>query len=183
MNTKEKKLIAVFLLIAVPYGGYHLFCACKNWANKPIEMKYMPSLFSSSIPLIVKTSPQTLKNNVSPKTKVLSVKFSEEMKRGYCAWCISSEKTVATPKTSGKKAVSFSNDFLTCSLKVKLKPDKIYGLTLNPPKHPTFRSKRGKVLPPYAYIFATANKDGSPTEIPQALIDKVNKYNKIHTEK
>ena len=103
-------------------------------------------------PVVVKTLPEAGSTNVSPGVVEIRVTFSKEMRDGTWSWATawpgSHAKIVEKPK--------YDSDQRTCTLKVKLEPNKAYGYWLNSQKFTNFKDKQGLAAVPYLLTFQTA---------------------------
>ncbi|MEN6383956.1 MAG: tetratricopeptide repeat protein [Phycisphaerales bacterium] len=127
----------------------------------------------SQRPVVIKTSPQNFANNVSPDSKEITVTFDKEMYRYGFAWV---QKGQPFPQRTGD--IHFSDDGFMCSMPVKLEPGKYYVIGINTPPYMSFKSN-AEMQPAqeFAFVFATTDENGNPTEIPQKIIAESEKIN------
>ena len=52
----------------------------------------------------------------------------------------------------------YLQDGKTCSVSVRLKPDRTYAIWINTPKFKNFRDRQGRSAVPYLLVFRTAKK-------------------------
>jgi bla regulator protein BlaR1 len=81
------------------------------------EGRTVPAQTSSSPPVVVKTTPKTLANDVSADLNQLTVTFSQQMKDKSWAWV---QLDAPYPETTGKPY--YDEEKKTCTLPVKLEP-------------------------------------------------------------
>ncbi len=118
------------------------------------------------------TYPAVYDNKVPATLEALQVNFNTAMRDRSWSWTGSGERY---PKLDGE--VSYDSSITTCRMPVKLEPGKVYMVGINSPSHKNFKSKDGIPATPFVLIFATANPDGSPTEIPTELIEYARRIN------
>ena len=105
----------------------------------------------SVAPVVVKTVPEAGTKDVVPGEAEIKVTFSKEMTNGSWSW--SSAWKDSTPEFVGKP--SYDADKKTCTVKVKLEPNKSYGLWLNSQNFHGFKDSNGHVAVPYLLVFQT----------------------------
>jgi hypothetical protein len=120
-------------------------------------------------PVIVKTSPEFGKTDVSPDLDKISVTFDQPMRDGSWAWCQYGENY---PEVTGMP--SFDKNFLTCSMPIRLQPGQVYLVGLNTPPYEGFHSRSGITARPGVMVFATKDPNGNPTPIPEQMMKKAN---------
>ncbi|MBU8902173.1 MAG: hypothetical protein KOO69_05505 [Victivallales bacterium] len=177
-------------VLRVPAKPYMLLFATQTIDGKPTEIpqKYIAMLKKSNSrkapkiqkfqtiaksPKIVKTFPRTYDNNVTPGEATMMVQFDQEMIDKIWAWCYMSKSMF--PKTKGKPWYDETKKI--CRLKCKLKPGKIYWVSINSKTANSFTSKKGCRAIPYVIVFATRGVNGKPTLIPQKYLDAAKKIN------
>ena len=123
-------------------------------------------------PAVVKTDPVVYKNDVPASLDKIVVEFNSEMQDGSWSWTGGGE---TYPETTGKPYYDSSKT--KCTLPVKLAPGKVYVIGINSPKYKNFKSESGRPAKPYVVMFATSDKNGNPTEIPQDLLNQIKQIN------
>lgn len=126
----------------------------------------------SKRPVVVQTSPQTLDTAVNPDTTEISVTFDQPMMNFSWSWVGGGEHY---PKTTGEPR--YDKARMTCTLPVKLQPGHWYWIGINSEKHVYFQTERHTPVRPYVILFATADENGNPTEIPEAYIEEAKRIN------
>ncbi len=124
-------------------------------------------------PVVVKTAPETFANDVSPDLDKLAVTFDQKMADGAWAWV---RWDAPYPETVGSPY--YDEEKKTCTLPVKLEPGRAYLVAFNIEPYIGFRNTAGKAAAPYVLVFATKDKDGRPTPIPEELITRAKSINK-----
>jgi beta-lactamase regulating signal transducer with metallopeptidase domain len=128
-------------------------------------------------PVVVKTTPVTYANDVSPDLNNLTVTFNQRMADKSWAWV---RWDAPYPETVGQPY--YDNKKRTCTLPVKLEPGKAYLVAFNIEPYIGFVNAAGEPARPYVLVFATKDKDGKPTPIPEELIAKAKSVNDIVPE-
>lgn len=105
----------------------------------------------SVAPVVVKTVPEAGSKDVAPGEMEIKVTFSKEMADQSWSWATAWKDS--TPTVIGKP--HFDAAMKTCTLKVKLEPNKTYGYWINSQKFTGFRCKQGKAAVPYFFVFQT----------------------------
>jgi Bacterial Ig-like domain len=105
----------------------------------------------SIAPVVVKTVPEAGSKDVSPGIVEIKVTFSKEMMDQSWSWSSAWENS--TPESLGK--ASYGSDLKTCTMKVKLEPNKTYGYWLNSQNFHGFKDKQGHSAIPYLLVFQT----------------------------
>ena len=126
----------------------------------------------NSPPVVVKTTPKTLANDVSADLNQLTVTFSQQMTDKSWSWV---QWDAPYPETTGKPY--YDEEKKTCTLPVKLEAGKAYLVAFNIEPYLGFVNSEGKPAKPYVLVFATKDKDGKPTPIPEDLITKAKSVN------
>ena len=125
-------------------------------------------------PKIINTFPKCLKNDVDYGEITLSVEFNKPMLNNSWSWCRISKDMF--PDKIEKPF--FDKDQKTCKMKGILKPGNVYWIGLNSGRFRGFYDAEKKLTAlPYILIFATKDKNGNPTPIPQKYINAANKVN------
>ena len=136
------------------------------------EGRTVPAQTSGSPPAVVRTTPATFANDVSADLNQLTVTFSQQMKDKSWAWV---QLDAPYPETTGKPY--YDEEKKTCTLPVKLEPGKAYLVAFNVEPYIGFVNLAGSPVKPYILVFATKDKDGKPTPIPEDLITKAKSIN------
>ena len=123
-------------------------------------------------PQVIFTSPSAMSNNVDPETDKIVVKFNQPMMPKSFSWTGGGE---SFPKVTGTPF--YDTKLTTCTLPVRLEPGHVYWVGVNSPNHKYFQTKDKIPADRYVILFATKNKDGTPTAIPPELIKKAKKIN------
>ncbi|MGD0551089.1 MAG: M56 family metallopeptidase [Sedimentisphaerales bacterium] len=126
----------------------------------------------SSPPAVVKTTPVTFANDISPDLNNLTVTFNQRMTDKSWSWTGGGE---TLPKMAGQP--SYDQAGTTCRLPVSLEPGKVYWVGINSPSFQNFKSVSGTPAKQYVILFATKGSDGKPTPIPEDLITKAKSVN------
>jgi hypothetical protein len=143
-----------------------------NWTGQSDGKDKQTMSESAAPPLVVKTSPQALSNDIEPSLSEITVTFNQPMTDESWSW-IGGGKTY--PKTTGKP--SYDPNRTTCSLPVKLEPGKVYWVGINNPSFQGFKSEAGVPAKRYVIMFATKDPNGNPTPIPDNLLAQAKKIN------
>lgn len=127
-------------LSAVGYMAVAQGCGTPTQAANPV----------ASPPSVVSTSPSNGDTNVDPRTRQISVQFSQPMQSGW--------SFVVSPhgKTPALARPTLSPDKRTITADVVLEPGTTYALWLNSPSHRNFISAKGRPAAPYHYEFSTS---------------------------
>lgn len=102
-------------------------------------------------PVVVQMTPSNGAEGVSPETRELRVTFSRPMGPGF-SWTGGGPEYPERPEGLSPR---WSDDRRTCTLPVRLAPNRSYRLGLNSPSHNNFRSEAGVPLVPISYSFRT----------------------------
>ncbi|MEI9961730.1 MAG: DUF4019 domain-containing protein [Limisphaerales bacterium] len=105
-------------------------------------------------PVVVKTIPEAGTSNVSPGEVEIKVTFSKEMRDHSWSW--SSVWKDSTPDFIGDP--KYDANHKTCSVKVKLEPNKTYGFWLNSQNFHNFKDAQGHAAVPYLLVFQTGTE-------------------------
>lgn len=121
-------------------------------------------------PVVIDSFPKTYSNDVSPDVDKLTVTFDQEMIKGNFSWV---KWNWRFPETPGK--AYYDEKGRTCSLPVKLEPGTAYLVRINAKQYSNFMNLKGVRAQPFVLVFATKDKDGNPTPIPEKML-KFAKY-------
>ena len=102
-------------------------------------------------PVVTKTVPESGSKDVAPGVVEIKVTFSKEMANGSWSW--SSAWQNSTPEVIDKP--KYNADHTTCSIRVKLEPNKTYAYWLNSENFHNFRDRQGHPSVPYLLVFQT----------------------------
>ena len=111
-------------------------------------------------PVVVKTVPEAGSTDVPPGEFIIKVTFSKKMRTHSWTW--SSAWQNSTPDFVGDP--KYDKAVRTCSVKVKLEPNKTYGFWLNSQNYHGFADSDGRPAVPYLLAFKTkaaADDDGT----------------------
>ena len=124
-----------------------LISAVCQFAPLPSRVEHVETM----PPVVVKTVPEAGSKNVPPGDYVIKVTFSKRMRDQSWSWSSAWENS--EPDFIG--APQYDDTNRTCSLKVKLEPNKTYGFWLNTPKYHGFCDRAGRPVVPYLLVFKT----------------------------
>lgn len=102
-------------------------------------------------PVVIKTIPEAGTTNVQPGEIEIQVTFSKPMHDHSWSWSTAWQDS--TPEFIGKP--QYDDDQKTCTVKVKLAPNKTYGFWLNSQKFHGFQDAQGHSAVPYLLVFQT----------------------------
>ena len=125
-------------------------------------------------PRVVVTHPSPLADNVSPALKTISVTFTEPMGRGY-SWVQFDDDY---PDVVGKPY--FDTNESTCFLPCTLEPGQVYRVGINSDKFQHFQSRYGMAAKPFLLVFATQDRKGNATPIPEDWVKQAERVNAKH---
>lgn len=131
---------------------------------------------ASGKPKILSTTPVALATDVDPSLTAITVTFDQRMRDQSWSWTGGGE---TYPTTTGKP--SYDSARTTCTLPVKLEPGKAYWIGINSPSHKNFASANNVPADWYAIAFATQDKDGNPTPIPDDMLQRAKGINSRHS--
>jgi tetratricopeptide (TPR) repeat protein len=134
--------------------------------------KLVPSAQPSSVPMVVRTTPEALKNDVSPDLKEITVTFDQPMMDQSWSWAGGGE---TYPKLTGP--FHYNENRTTCIMPMSLEPGKVYWVGINSPSHRNFKNEEGIPARRYVILFATRGADGKPTPIPEDWLAKARSVN------
>ena len=122
---------------------------------------------AKAAPLVVKTTPAALADNVDPSLGKMTVTFDRPMIDKSWSWTGGGE---TYPEAAGE--ISYDAARTTCTMPVKLQPGKVYWVGVNSPSHKNFKSADGTPAARYVILFATKSADGKPTPLPEDLVKR-----------
>jgi len=125
-----------------------------------------------SAPQVISTTPIAFSKDVSPDLKQITVTFDQPMMNLSWSWVGGGE---TYPETTGRPR--YDSKKLTCTLPVKLEAGKFYWVGINSPQFTNFQTEKGVPAVPYVILFATKDKDGNPTDIPENFIEDAEEIN------
>ncbi len=159
----------------VPAGPYVILFATRSADGKPTPIPEDLAAQAKAInqaaggastgPMVMRTTPPTLANEVPASLKKITVTFDQPMMDGSWSWTQRDEESF--PKLAGQP--SYDSLRKSCSLPVELEPGKVYWVGVNSSQHLTFQTADGVPAKPYVILFATQSADGKPTPIPEDL--------------
>jgi tetratricopeptide (TPR) repeat protein len=134
--------------------------------------KKLPKAARPSRPIVIKTNPIALANDVSPDLDKITVTFDRPMMDQSWSWTGGGD-------TLPQKTGSFSYDSArtTCTFPTKLAPGKVYWLGVNSRDYKFFQTTARVPAQQYVILFATKTADGKPTPIPQDMLDEAKTIN------
>ena len=106
-------------------------------------------------PVVIRTSPIAGSTMIDPATTKIHVTFSQKMVDK--SWSFVMQDKTSFPKLVGTP--SFNPDLRTCTVNVKLEPNKTYIIWINSAKFANFKGESGKTALPYLLSFKTAGKE------------------------
>jgi hypothetical protein len=133
---KIKTLLTALLIGAV--------CQFAPQTSRAQDIDSMP-------PVVVKTVPEAGAKNVEPGEYVIKITFSKKM--GDHSWSWSTVWQNSSPDFIDDPQYDAAHK--TCSVKVKLEPNKTYGFWLNSENYHNFRDSDGHAAVPYLLVFKT----------------------------
>ena len=123
-------------------------------------------------PVVLQVSPDTLDRAVNPNLTEISVTFDQPMMNLSWSWVGGGEHF---PETTGEP--HYDKERKTCTLPVKLKPGHWYFVGINSEKYVYFQTEKHIPAKPYVILFATADENGNPTDIPSDYIEEAERVN------
>ncbi len=123
-------------------------------------------------PRVVSTSPQDFTNDVSPDLTEITVTFDKPMMNLSWSWVGGGE---TFPEMAGQPR--YDRTKTTCTLPVKLQPGKFYWVGINSQKFKNFQTDKHIPAVPYVILFATKDRFGKPTPIPENFIEEAKLIN------
>ena len=148
----------------------------RNNAEAALKMLPEPTTMKMSQPVVIDTEPENYANDVSPQTGQLSVTFDQPMfdrSWSWVQWNYPFPEIVGDPYYDAKKT--------TCTLPVKLEPGRAYIVMINSESYTGFTNNQRIPAQPYALVFATTDRNGNPTPIPQDMLAKAKETNAIQS--
>jgi len=133
------------------------------------------TVVDGSIPLVVSTVPAAFEDSVSHELEEMTVTFNQPMMNLSWSWVGGGD---TFPEMTGQPRYNKSKT--TCTLPVELEPGKFYWVGINSPQHKYFQTVMGIPAQPYVILFATRDKDGKPTAIPENFIEEAKEINSLH---
>ena len=144
----------------------------RNNAEAALKMLSESPMTKFSRPVVISTVPTNYANDVSPELSKISVTFDQPMADKSWSWV---RWNYLYPQTTGKPNYDLTKT--TCTLPVKLEPGKAYFVRINAEPYMSFRSSQGISAQPYVLVFATKDKSGSLTPIPEDMLAKAKEIN------
>jgi hypothetical protein len=143
-----------------------------NWTRQSAGEGKQTISEGTKPPVVVKTSPQALSNDIDTSLSAITATFDQPMMDKSWSWTGGGE---TYPKTTGQP--SYGPNRTTCSLPVKLEPGKVYWVGINSPSYQNFKSEAGSPAKRYVILFATRDPNGNPTPLPGVLLAKARAIN------
>lgn len=168
-STRTEKQLLVEMLKDTP--TLTLLKAKRVYGNELAAHKAKKQLSLPSRPRVVRTYPNTLSFDVDPKTTEISVTFDQPMMNLSWSWVGGD----FYPETTGNP--KYDKERKTCALPVKLKAGNFYWIGINSEKFVYFQTEKHVPAMPYVILFATADENGNPTEIPTEYIEEAKRIN------
>jgi hypothetical protein len=145
----------------VPAARYVIVFATRGADGKPTEIparmlaetKAINAAAEKAEPVVVKTEPAALKDDVPATLEKLTVTFDQEMLNGSWSW---TGGGATFPERVGD--ISYDAGHKACTMPVKLEPGKVYRVGINSPSHQNFRNVGGVPVRGYVLVFATAGE-------------------------
>ena len=162
---RKKWLVSISILVLI-IAGLVVFRHMQFVRNKALKLT-----LRSKPPVVVKTYPPQLANDIPFGDAILTVEFDQKMLNNCWSWCQTSQ--IAFPAGSSKPY--YDKALKVCHRKVILEPGTVYYTYFNAPGFNGFHSAGKIPAKPYMLLFATQTIDGKPTKIPQKYIDMLNK--------
>lgn len=127
-------------------------------------------------PQVIDTYPDNYANNVSSDIDKISVTFDRRMADKSWSWV---RWNYTFPERSGD--IYYDSNKQTCTMPVKLQPATAYLVRINAEPYMSFISAKGKAARPFVFVFATSDKQGNPTEIPQEMLNFAKRINSANS--
>lgn len=137
-----------------------------------LSISFLKNYQKPKRPIVVSTIPKTLDTSVDPDTTEITVTFDQPMMNFSWSWVGGGEHY---PETTGDPR--YDKDRMTCTLPVKLKPGHWYWLGINSEYYVYFQTEKHVPATPYVILFATADENGNPTEIPSDYTEEAKRIN------
>jgi beta-lactamase regulating signal transducer with metallopeptidase domain len=125
-------------------------------------------------PIVLETNPSVYANDVEPGYKKITVTFDRPMMNQSWSWVGSGEMF---PEIKGKPSYDFAKR--KCTIRTNLEPGKVYRIGINSPSHKFFQTLEQVPAVPYVILFATKDKDGRPTPIPEEYLSEAKQINSV----
>lgn len=173
-NAKKRadKLVERFGFKELKYVGVHPLKPRRKQSAVKMDVQKRTKQSSSREPMVISSIPSAFADDISADLKNISVTFDRPMMNLSWSWVGGGE---TFPETTGKPRYDRSKT--TCSLPVKLEPGKFYFIGINSPRFKNFQTKMGIAAVPYVILFATQDKNGNPTPIPDNFIEEAKEIN------
>jgi hypothetical protein len=121
--------------------------------------------------------PQVFANDVESSLRMITATFDQPMMDNSWSWTKNNE---TFPKMTGQP--SFDQSSKTCNLPVELEPGKVYWVGINSPNYQGFKNNNGVSAKRYVILFATKDKDGKATPIPEVMIKEARAIDESRAE-
>jgi len=131
-----------------------------------------PAISQPAGPRVVSTSPQAFADDVSPDLTEITVTFDKPMMNLSWSW-VGGGQTF--PEIAGQPR--YDRTKTTCTLPVKLEAGKFYWVGINSQKFKNFQTDKHIPAVPYVMLFATKNRFGKSTAIPENFIEEAKQIN------
>ena len=143
----------------------------KHYRTSQVSLR-AKNMESEKPPMVVSTWPAAFANDVSSDLHEITVTFDQPMMNLSWSWVGGGD---TFPEKTGEPRYDKSKT--TCSLPVKLEPGKFYWVGINSPQYRYFQTDMGIAAQPYVILFATKDKDGNPTAIPENYLEEAIEIN------
>ncbi|HUV40717.1 MAG TPA: M56 family metallopeptidase, partial [Sedimentisphaerales bacterium] len=143
----------------------------KSYRPRPVPVA-PPAISQPGAPCVVSTSPQAFADDVSPDLTEITVTFDKPMMNLSWSWVGGGE---TFPEMAGQPR--YNRTKTTCTLPVKLQAGKFYWVGINSPKFKNFQTDEHIPAVPYVMLFATKDRFGKPTPIPENFIEEAKQIN------
>lgn len=137
-----------------------------------VRLKYDDTDITAANPKVIDTVPENFDNAVDPLLAEIKVTFNQEMFPYGWSWVRS---MYPFPQSTGSPY--YDEQQKTCTMPVKMEPGKAYMVRINAEQYEAFRNPMKMPAQYYALVFATKDKMGRATEIPQEMIDMAEEIN------
>jgi len=112
-------------------------------------------------PRVVRVTPPHGATDVDPELTEISVTFDRPMRKQTWSWVLQPQRGEYPGAGAGEPR--FSEDGLTCTLPVRLRPGTVYAVSINSYQHTGFKSRAGAPCLPFAWAFKTQE---NPAPVP-----------------
>jgi beta-lactamase regulating signal transducer with metallopeptidase domain len=143
-------------------------------AEAALKMLQQSTTTKVSEPIVIDTKPDNYANDISPGNGKLSVTFNQPMADDSWAWV---RWNYPFPQITGEPHYDATKT--TCTLPVRLEPGRAYLVMINSESYTGFVNAKGTAARPYVMVFATRDKNGNPTPIPEDMLAKAKETNAI----